>query len=203
MKEHEGIPGSHDWGHVERVMKLCLHIGRKEGGNRDVLELAAILHDIGRLKKYKNRSPDRCHAKTGAKVARGILKKYNIKGIIAEKIIHCIEAHRFRGEKSPEILEARILFDADKLDSIGAVGIGRDFMFASEIGSKFHNSPNVNILKTRSFTKEDTAYREYIFKLRHVYKRMMTREGKLLARERHLFMMEFFKRLLAEIKGRK
>ena len=102
--------------------------------------------------------------------------------------------------KIPNSKEAKILFDADKLDSIGAIGIGRAFLFAGEIGAKLHNK-DVDIDKTKPYTKEDTAYREYMIKLRKVKERMLTDEGKHIAKERHKFMVEFFDRLNKEVDG--
>jgi uncharacterized protein len=100
----------------------------------------------------------------------------------------------------PRTLEARILFDADKLDSIGAVGIGRAFLFAGEIGAMLHDGA-VDVAKTRPYTREDTAYREYLVKLRRVKDRMTTREGKRIAAERHRYMAAFFGRLNKETAG--
>ena len=136
-----------------------------------------------------------------AQLARELLSEFEIEKEKINKIIHCIETHRFRGNKAPKSKEAKILFDADKLDSIGAVGIGRAFLFAGEIGAKLHNK-NVDINKTKSYTKEDTAYREYMVKLRKVKGRMFTDESKRIAEERHNFMVKFFDRLNKEIDGR-
>lgn len=193
------LKNSHNWEHTERVLKLALHIARKEKADVFIVKIATMLHDIGRLKEDdSNGKID--HAKYGAILARKILAKYGIKNDIIDKIIHCIEAHRFRGKIKPETKEAKCLFDADKLDSIGAVGIGRAFLFSGEVGAKLHNS-NVNIKKTKPYTREDTAYREYIVKLRHIKSRMLTNEGKRLATSRDAFMRKFFLRFKKEING--
>jgi uncharacterized protein len=118
-----------------------------------------------------------------------------------EKIIHCIETNRFRGNKKLKTKEAKVLFDADKLDAIGAIGIGRAFLFAGEIGAKLHDK-NVDIKKTKEYTKNDTAYREYLVKLRKIKDRMFTKEGKRIAKERHKFMVNFFNRLNKEVEGK-
>jgi uncharacterized protein len=191
--------GSHDWDHTERVYKLCLRIGRKEKANLEVLKLAALLHDIGR--KQEDRSNGRiCHAEKGAALARAILKRHGVERETVERVSHCIETHRFRQTRLPQSLEAKILFDADKLDSIGAVGIGRAFLFAGEVGARLHN-PDINLKRTKPYTKEDTAYREFLVKLRQIKGRLFTREGKRIARERHRFMAEFFDRLKKEVDG--
>ncbi len=190
---------SHDWDHTERVLRLCEHIAKEEKADLGIVKYAALLHDIGRKYEFLF-FKRRCHAKIGAKKAYKILNKYNINKEKKDKIIHCIESHRYRGGIEPKTMEAKILFDADKLDAIGAVGIGRAFLFAGEVGAKLHNK-GVDISKTESFTIEDTAYREYMVKLRFIKDRLLTRSGKKIAKERHGFMVDFFKRLDKEVEG--
>ncbi len=191
--------GSHDWDHTERVLHLCLHIGRKEKADLFILALAGLLHDIGRAEE--DRSHGRlCHAAIGARKAAAILERHGLPPAVVEAVAHGIAAHRYRNNIHPETLEARILFDADKLDSIGAVGIGRAFLFAGEVGARLHDK-NVDIEKTKPYTRDDTAYREFLVKLRHVRERMTTREGRRLARGRHAFMAAYFARLNKETDG--
>ena len=191
--------GSHDWEHTERVYNLCMHIGKEEKADMEILKLAAILHDIGR--EYQDKTNGRvCHAEKGALLARELLGKHAMDKERIDKVIHCIECHRFRGDRIPQSKEARVLYDADKLDSIGAVGIGRAFLFAGEVGAQLHNI-GVDVEKTEPYTKEDTAYREFMFKLKKVKDKMLTEEGKRIAEERHAFMEEFFDRLNKEING--
>jgi uncharacterized protein len=192
--------GSHDWSHTERVSRLCLKIGEKEGADLEILEIAALLHDIGREEQDRSKGKV-CHAAVGARIARTILEEVGMEPAKLERIIHCIQTHRFRGNKQPETAEAKVLFDADKLDSIGAVGIGRAFLFAGEVGAKVHNN-GVDFTKTSSYSEEDTAYREFSVKLRKVKDRMLTAEGKRIAKERHAFMEQFFNRLHDEVEGR-
>ena len=163
-KYFKNAKGSHDWSHIERVYNLAMEIGRKEKADLEILKLSAIFHDIGRKSQDRSKGKND-HSKIGAKLAKKILKKYNFETEKIKKIIHCIETNRFRGKKKPKSKEAKILFDADKLDAIGAIGIGRAFLFAGEIGAKLHNK-NPDIEKTKEYTTEDTAYREFIVKLR-------------------------------------
>lgn len=189
--------GSHGWDHVERVYRLCIRIGKKEGADLEILKMAALLHDIGRDDEIRSGGKI-CHAERGAVEAREILEKLGISGEKIEKVVHCIETHRFRGNKTPESLEAKILFDADKLDSIGAVGIGRAYLFAGEVGARLHNK-GIEIEKTDAYSKEDTAFREFSLKLKKVKDRMLTTEGMRLAEDRHRFMADFFERLHDEV----
>ena len=197
---HDGMGGCHGPDHTERVHKTALHIGRLMGARLDVLSAAALLHDIGR--SYETREQGKiCHAEKGAELGRELLVKLDFAPVLIDEIVHCIEAHRYRGNKNPKTLEAKILYDSDKLDSIGAVGIGRAFLFAGQTGARLHNEGDVDILACKPYSKEDTAYREFKFKMSKVKDRMLTPEGRRLAMERHEFMEVFFERLDRETKG--
>lgn len=191
--------GCHDWEHTERVYKLAMHIGEKENANMEIVKLAAILHDIARPIQDESLGKI-CHAEKGAELAKQILEKYNIDKEKINNITHCIECHRFRKNNTPKTKEAKILFDADKLDAIGAVGIGRSFLFAGEVGARLHNK-DVDIEKTEEYSEDDTGYREFMVKLRKVKDRILTNEGKKIAEERHNFMVDFFDRLNKEVDG--
>lgn len=189
--------GSHDWDHVERVYSLCIEVGKKENADLEILQLSSILHDIGR-KEEDDLCGKICHAETGAVLARELLGKYGIEKDKIEKVAHCIETHRFRNNKVPESKEAKVLFDADKLDSIGAVGIGRAFLFKGEIGGRLYNKESVG---NNVYQRTYTAYDEFVIKLSKVKDRMFTQEGKRIAEERHKFMVDFFDRLDKEVDG--
>ena len=193
--------GSHDWDHTERVFNLCMHIGRVEGADLRVLEIAAYLHDVGRTYEDDSRG-EICHAEKGAEMAHELLERCQIAAEKKANIIHCIRTHRFRGNHQPETLEAKVLFDADKLDAIGAVGIARTFLFAGEVGAKLHN-PHIELETTEPYSEEDTGYREYKLKLSKIKERMLTAEGRRMAEERHTFMEMFFSRLTEEHDGLK
>lgn len=190
--------GCHGPDHALRVEKTALYIGRHMGARPDILAASAILHDIGR-REETSRKGGICHAVHGAELARPILKKFHFSEHDIDAISHAISCHRYRNDHLPQTAEARILFDADKLDSIGAIGIGRAFLFAGEIGAKLHNR---NLSGTQSYTIEDTAYREFKVKMCKIKDRMLTPIGKKLAQERHSFMEVFFNRLDQEFFGR-
>jgi len=191
--------GSHDWDHTLRVFHLCRRIGVAEGADMDVLLVAACLHDIGRC--YQDASHGRiCHAEKGAELAEPLIRPMDLSEKRKQNILHCIRSHRFRGENTPGTIEAQALFDADKLDAIGAVGIARAFLFAGEVGARLHNSQG-NIDDTRPYSKEDTGYREYRVKLSKIKDRILTDEGKRLAADRDAYMVSFFNRFLSEYAG--
>ncbi len=201
-----GASGCHDWSHVERVKFLALNIGKKEKANLKIIEVAALLHDIGRKDEMKNKGFF-CHAECGAEMAKKILAKYSFENEDIKAIVHCIGTHRYRKGSAPETIEAKVLFDADKLDSIGAVGIGRDFLFAGSVGSNTLYTGNEKKLarsrKDYSYTKEDSAVLEYEIKLKHIKNKILTKAGKKMAKERHEFMEKFFRRFYLEVKGKK
>jgi uncharacterized protein len=198
------VDGCHDWTHIERVARLALTIGAKEKADLDVLEIAVLLHDIGRKEEVENKGLF-CHAEEGSKMAKKILRDYDISKDDVENILHCIVTHRFRNSHVPETIEAKVLFDADKLDSIGAVGIARDFVFAGSAGSGNLYTGNEKRLaklgKDLCYTKEDSAILEYEVKLKKVKDKIITKTGKKFAQERHDFMEEYFDRFWKEVEG--
>jgi uncharacterized protein len=198
-REMKTFPNSHGWDHVNRVCALALKIGEREKADLTVLALAALLHDIGRREEQVSKGRI-CHAQVGAEKAQRWLEPHPITAPVKEAVLDCIRSHRFRGKQAPRSLEARVLFDADKLDSIGAVGIGRAFLFAGEVGARLHNSGK-DLSATSSYSREDTAFREFRLKLVRVGERMLTKTGKRLARGRHAFMVRFFEELEAEVRG--
>lgn len=199
-KLFDGGPGSHDWEHTQRVYRLCRDLGPREGGDMVVLSVAALLHDIGRCHQDASCGAV-CHAEQGAQMAAGLVVDLRLTEAQKANVVHCVRAHRFRKEPHPETIEARVLFDADKLDAIGAVGIARAYQFAGEVGARLHN-PNHDVSNTRAYSREDTGYREYQVKLRHIQGRMLTDAGRRMAEGRHRFMTRFFERFLKEIEGR-
>ena len=188
--------GSHGPDHSERVLATAVAIGRTMAARLDILVPAALLHDIGRQEESHSQGGI-CHARRGAEMAAPILLDIGYAAQHIEAICHCIRSHRYRGGHIPASLEARILFDADKLDSIGAVGIGRAFLFAGQIGAKLHN-PGTDPTATLPYSLEDTAYREFRVKMSRVRQQMLTPVGRELAEERHAFMQLFFDQLTRE-----
>ncbi|MFA5248620.1 MAG: HD domain-containing protein [Patescibacteria group bacterium] len=198
-----GASGCHDWSHVDRVYNLALHIGKLEGTDLSILAVACLLHDIGRKEEMESNGKF-CHAEKGAELAGKILKKYKIDQDLIENVLHCIISHRYRNEHIPKTIEAKVLFDADKLDSIGAIGIGRDFLFAGYLGNALYTGNEKKLVKTKksySYTTDDTAVMEYEFKLKNIKDKILTKTGKVIARKRHNFMVDYFKRFWLEVDG--
>ncbi|MCK5415993.1 HD domain-containing protein [Candidatus Parcubacteria bacterium] len=198
--------GCHDWSHIERVHNLSQKIGKEENADLDILKLASYLHDIARKQEMEVKGTF-CHAEKGAEMALNLLKKYNLNNDVINNVVHCISTHRYRNNKKPETIEACVLYDSDKLDSIGAVGIARTFLFAGNAASgKMYTGNEKEIVKTGkdySYTNEDSGYLEYEVKLKHIKNKMLTETGKKVAKERHDFMKIYFSQFFNEIEGKK
>lgn len=191
---------AHGWDHVERVVALADHLALAERADRAIVAAAALLHDIGR--DEEDRSEGRiCHAARGAALAQAMLSELQLPAAAVAAVVHAVGAHRYRGSRRPETLEAKVVHDADKLDAIGAVGLGRAFQFAGAIGARLHNPEVPDLERTETYSLEDTAWREFQVKLRFLAGRMLTDSGRQLAEGRHRFMVDFFTRLGRECEG--
>ncbi len=174
--------GTHGFSHVERVFNLCMHIGREEGADLEVLALAALLHDVARPLEDSGEVED--HAVEGAKIAKRFLLSLGYPEEKAEAVAHAIEAHRFSRGPEPRTLEAKILSDADKLDAMGAIGIARVFMYSGEHG--------------RDIEASLEHFEEKILKLKDL---MYTETARKIAEGRHEFTVRFIERIRREIEG--
>ena len=187
----------HGFSHVLRVFRLCERIGTEEKANLDILRAAALLHDVeGDVDVRMN------HHLAAADFAEKILIKEGWQGREIQAVQHCIRAHRFRNrEEEPNTLEAKVLFDADKIDAIGAVGIARAVSYAVRAGMDVYAPPSDHYLSTGELApgESQSVSHEYLFKLRHLKNRMFTKTGRSLAEERHDLMVKFFDGWLDEI----
>ena len=172
----------HGFGHVKRVYRLCVKIGKKLNADLYVLKLAALLHDIGRIDE-KNDLLKRNHAEISAEKAFKYLDSMNFgfSRDFIEKIIHCIKAHSFSNNFEPHSIEAKILSDADKLDAMGAIGIFRT------IGFTLTNGGNIKQIIEHLETK--------ILKLKE---KMHIEYSKQIAEERNKILLEFYHKLKQE-----
>ncbi|HHV64669.1 MAG TPA: HD domain-containing protein [Peptococcaceae bacterium] len=201
---------AHDLDHTERVTNLCLYLAEGEPGiDLEVLIPAALLHDIARRIEDEDPTGEVDHALLGAEMAGEILQDLGYEKSLIEKIKYCIKAHRFRSGTAPETSEAKILFDADKLDVIGAIGIARSFMLAGRHGERMYNDiplaeyrrENIGQNGRVKDVSKHTAYFEYELKLKHIPERLFTLKAKKIAEVRVKYMEEFFQRLKEEVAG--
>ena len=188
------------------MRNLALKIGRKEKADLGILEIAALLHDICKSDELKCQGKF-CHAEKGARLAEEILRKYGFGEEIIAAISHCIITHRTRNNFQPETKEAKILYDADKLDAIGAIGIARNFMVAELIKTPVLYTGNEKKLAKsgmkHDYTNNDTAILEYEIKLKHIKDKLFTKEGRRIGLARHKFMVKFFDRFWEEARGKR
>ncbi len=196
---YRGADAAHDFDHVLRVLALVRRIGPAEGADMRLLEVATLLHDIARSEEGRTGVD---HARAGAEQAREIVRTWGYSAEEAEAIARAIAAHRFRSELFPELVEARVLYDADKLDAIGAIGIGRAFAFAGRKGQRLWTSVPVGATAGREIDHASWSPAvEFAVKLSRLADALYTETARAIARERHAFMATFFQRLEAEVAG--
>lgn len=113
-----GESTGHDWYHIKQVRDMALRIAEKEGGDRDVVELGALVHEVGDRKFYPNKEE-------GIAATRKVLAEAEVPGETLEKVMHIAETISFSGGKIPDSLEGKIVQDADRVFALGAIGIAR------------------------------------------------------------------------------
>lgn len=194
---------AHGFDHVLRVLGLAERIGREEGADLAIVHAAALLHDVARVDEQRTGV---CHAQVGAQRAREILKDHP--SVRVERVAQAIAEHRFRAACQPTSLEAQVLWDADKLDAMGAIGVARAYAVAGQNGQHLwaavsqvyaERTPSAGHDDLRS--GEHTPVHEYIFKLVRLRELVMTQTGRRLAEGRHAYLVAFFERLRQEMAG--
>ena len=187
----------HGLSHILRVYRLCERIGQEENANLRILRAAALLHDIeGDVDLRED------HHLAAAEIAGKILRRKGWEEDDIGAVLHCIRSHRFRDTREePETLEAKILFDADKIDAIGAVGVARAVAYAVRAGMDVYAPPSPHYLGTGKLAEGEsqTVAHEYLYKLRHLKDRIHTNTGRSLAEVRHQRMVDFFEGWMEEI----
>lgn len=209
--EKELSCSAHDIDHIARVYNLCFSLAKNEKVDSEVLRAAALLHDVARAREDGDSSGKTDHAALSAKMSGPILKRL---GFSQEKINHikeCIVSHRYRTGSPPKTKEAKILFDADKLDALGAIGVARSFVWVGKNNAKIHTSADIDRYikdnlggkingRIRDKTKH-TPQIEFETKLKFLANKLNTRQAKIVGKERTKFYRDFLKRLQKEIKG--
>ena len=194
---------SHDFYHTLRVFKLPLFLQRKEGGDKPVVGASALLHDLHQAlaQKYKKYFS----GKDSLMEAERILKKIKFPEEKISNVLHCVEVHdhyNFTKEgNEAETIEAKIIQDADNLDGLGAIGIGRTFVFG---GSHNVLMWKGDISRNKYYKVEklnDSTIEHFYDKLLKLKDNMNTKTGKRLAKRRHKFMLKFLKQFFKEWKN--
>ena len=192
---------AHDFDHVLRVTRMAERLARAEGADATVVRLAALLHDVPMENLAPEQTGRAAHHLAAADFARNFLRERGVGNEMLDNIVHCIEAHRFRDRTiAPQTIEARCVYDADKLDSMGAIGVARVFAFAGAHDHRLWAASIADVEETEKPTgAEYTPVHEFVYKLRQLYDALHTETARQIGRERHRRMVAFFKELDNEI----
>ncbi|WP_353844780.1 HD domain-containing protein [Rhizobium sp. CSW-27] len=184
----EGDDGAHDVAHLLRVFHNAQRIQAAEGGDEKVIAAAVLLHDCVSLPKNH---PQRAQSSgLAAEKASGILTGLGWTAETVEAVAHAILTHSFSAGLLPETLEAKILQDADRLDSLGAIGIARTFYTAGRMGSKLCHATDPQAA-SRDLDDRTYAIDHFEAKLLKLADGFQTATGRQLAVERHRRLAEF------------
>lgn len=195
-----GKDTAHDKEHVYRVLCSALDIAQTEANvDYDVLICACLLHDIGRKEQLMNH--ELCHAQVGAEKAYIFLKEHNFTEEFCEHVRDCIQTHRFRKGNPPASIEAKILFDADKIDVSGAVGLARTLAFKGQHDEPFYTRKEDGSISDGTGDTESSFFQEYKYKLEHIYDKFYTARGAEIARNRQDAAVSFYNSMLEEIQS--
>lgn len=196
----------HGFDHVWRVYHMAERLAEIEGADLEIVRAAALLHDAEGSATAGGDEGRVDHHQASAEFARQILSQEGWPEERIADVEHCIRAHRFRDDtEMPRTLEAKILFDADKLDVLGAIGIVRTIAFDVVVGQPIYSEPSDRFINTgeKEPGEPHSSIHEYFFKLSKIKDRLYTSPARAIAEQRHRFMAEFFDRLGAELRGDK
>lgn len=189
---------AHDCEHIYRVLYNALEIAQSEEGvDFDVLIAACLLHDIGRKEQFEN--PALCHAMVGGEKAHKFLTDQGFDRDFSEKVRHCIQTHRFRRNMQPESMEAKILFDADKLDATGTLGIARTLMYKGNVAEPIYTKLPDGSISDGTGDTAPSFFQEYHHKLEKLYDKFYTATGARMAQERRPIAAAFYESLYREV----
>ena len=196
----KGAEAGHDWFHIERVWKLSKKISEKEGGNIEVIELSALLHDIADPKFHNG------DEYLAIKISSEFLKSIKVEEKIINQVLYIIENISFKNRKESHqnpSLELQIVQDADRLDAIGAIGIARTFNFGGFKNNLMYHpdiQPKLNMSKEEYKKSNGTTINHFYEKLLLLKDLMNTETAKKIASERHDFMLKFLDEFYKEWK---
>ncbi|MFH1565339.1 MAG: HD domain-containing protein [bacterium] len=209
--EKELSCSAHDMDHVMRVFNLSLHLAKNDNVDLEVLKAAALLHDIARVKEDNDPTGETDHAVLSAEMAEPILKDLKFSKEKIKHIQDCIISHRYKTGNKPQTIEAKILFDADKLDSLGAIGIARAFVWVGRNNAKIYSKVDIDEYirdnlggKIDGRIKDNTQHSpqiEFETKIKFIIDKLYTKKAKEVGAERKQFVEDFLNRLEREVKG--
>lgn len=190
----------HDKEHIYRVLNMALEIAEdEENVDMDILVVSCLLHDIGRPEDRAD--PTKCHAAIGGEKAFHFLCNNGWSEDRAERVYECILQHRFRENNPPSSIESQILFDADKLDVTGAIGIARTLMYKGLLSEPLYTFKEDGTISYGDSDKKPSFLHEYKYKLENLYSKFYTDRGTQLAKERQKNATSFYDNLISELRG--
>lgn len=192
----------HGFDHVLRVLHMAERLGTELGADLEVLRAAALLHDAAGAAPGPG-SGRQTHEQASAEFAAVVLDGEGWAAERIEQVAHCIRAHRYRSVEAPRTLEAKILYDADKLDVLGAFGVARTIGYALQAGEPLFAQPSPTFLaeQRKEPGEPHSAYHEFLFKLQHVADRLQTEPGRGIGAARARLMHDFFEQMAVEAAG--
>lgn len=191
QEQLKGAEAGHDWFHIERVWKLSKKIAVNENCNFEVVELAALLHDIADPKFHAGDET------LALKISRKFLESQNGSPEMIAQVLFIIKNISFKNrDEVPAVLpiELKIVQDADRIDASGAIGIARTFNFGGFKNNLMYHpeiAPKLNMTKEEYKKSEGTTINHFYEKLLLLKDLMHTETAKALAQERHDFMLKF------------
>ena len=189
---------AHDREHIYRVLYVALEIAQTESNvDHDVLICACLLHDIGRREQFEN--PGLCHAQVGADKAYDFLLTHGFNEAFAGHVRDCIRTHRYRNSAPPESVEAKILFDADKVDATGAIGIARTLIYKGRVSEPLYSVGADGQVLDGKNDEEPSFFREYKYKLENLYENFYTEKGSEIALKGREAAKAFYDSILEEV----
>ena len=190
----------HDFFHTLRVFKAATRISEREGANVELVQLAALLHDVD----DKKVSPDTYTAQANA---RGFLSSCGVDENEIELICRIIREISFGDNATPPTtLEGKCVQDADRLDALGAIGIARAFAYGGNRNRHMYHpdiKPNLNMTREEYVKSESTTVNHFYEKLFKLTELMNTETARSIAREREAYMKDFIDEFMAEWEGQK
>jgi uncharacterized protein len=188
---------AHGWEHIKRVHTLALFIAEHENADTFIVGMAALMHDLGHLATDKTQH----HADLSMQMARAMLMAYDVPAVMQEAMLHAIAAHSFSAGIEPRTLEAKVVRDADRLDSLGAIGILRWAI----TGTVRRNSETLTYHPEDPFAQrhilDDRRYMldHFFTKLLTLNTTMATQTGLTLAQQRTDFMRAYLEEFRREL----
>ena len=199
-QEFSNDSSGHDWWHIYRVWKNALAICEQEKADSFIVQLAALLHDLDDWKF--NESGDETPLR-----ARAWLDSCSVDPVIADSVCEIITHISYKGagvQNKMDSLEGFIVQDADRLDAIGAIGIGRAFAYGGYKNRMMYDpdSPPTLHATFEAYKNSKSATVNHFYeKLLLLKDRMNTETAKRIADQRHKVMEDFLSQFMLEWEG--